>query len=600
MLIRLRYLHIWVALLASTLLLQFTIRATTPSWRCKGDRLGLHLNKTNLHNGKWKCEIEDRIVTKLRWFGYIIQSPRSYLFTLDFELTYHEPKWDTKPNLLVYTNADGITDDDPKVSNPYAPESTARCFQRIKHKGNHKFSNLATSLHPDRNYNCKRQQSNVTCKGKIGFRMPTAMVFYIAIADCQSSKGLNMNYTMTVDNFTESECEEIKFAPCKKLYKRTRYPNALGYLSQLELFPTPDVIAFIYAAYKKFNCYQHTMLMGCAYLYPPCENATAFSPCKEACIQYVQGCHGNYLMERFGLNKLNCDYAAPYSTGPGVQCLYKEVNCGKLEPFNGTVTSNGTTLYSKAYFQCEKGMELQGNKERMCTFSGEWTGANPVCMEIQANTLLTPLIVSSIFLVAIVLVIAGGYFKKEIRILLFVRFGLAICRPPHEDRMKYDGFICHDSQDEEYAKEILRYLEDEHEPPFRMCVHFRDFCPGRSIIENINEAIHQSSRNIILLSPNFLQSSWCRFEFEQAYHKEIHEDPQSLIVIIVEDFQKVDIPEDIATYQKTHTYIRYGDRLFWDRLVYALPHVKPEATLNQERGDSNSLKVNVEGTESSF
>ena len=49
---------------------------------------------------------------------------------------------------------------------------------------------------------------------------------------------------------------------------------------------------------------------------------------------------------------------------------------------------------------------------------------------------------------------------------------------------------------------------------FRCCIHERDWIPGRTINENIFDSVNQSRRTLILLSPGFLQSSYCQQEFK--------------------------------------------------------------------------------------
>ena len=68
----------------------------------------------------------------------------------------------------------------------------------------------------------------------------------------------------------------------------------------------------------------------------------------------------------------------------------------------------------------------------------------------------------------------------------------------------------------DFAEEIVRTLEDrqnEHRRTFKCCVHERDWIPGNSINSNILDSVNLSRRTLILLSPHFLQSNYCKQEF---------------------------------------------------------------------------------------
>ncbi|CAL8303110.1 unnamed protein product [Arctogadus glacialis] len=62
--------------------------------------------------------------------------------------------------------------------------------------------------------------------------------------------------------------------------------------------------------------------------------------------------------------------------------------------------------------------------------------------------------------------------------------------------------------------EMLPALEDER--GWRLCLHHRDFQPGRSIMENITEAIYGSRKTICVISRHYLESEWCSREIQMA------------------------------------------------------------------------------------
>ena len=58
---------------------------------------------------------------------------------------------------------------------------------------------------------------------------------------------------------------------------------------------------------------------------------------------------------------------------------------------------------------------------------------------------------------------------------------------------------------------VPKLEDDPDEFKYRCLVHVRDFVLGRSIIEQITEAVDTSSCTLIVLSTSFVESEWaCR------------------------------------------------------------------------------------------
>lgn len=57
-----------------------------------------------------------------------------------------------------------------------------------------------------------------------------------------------------------------------------------------------------------------------------------------------------------------------------------EVGCRVLEaPENGQVQLSGTSVGSQAFYSCNKGFLLVGDRVRVCKAEGEWSNQAPVC-----------------------------------------------------------------------------------------------------------------------------------------------------------------------------------------------------------------------------
>ena len=83
-----------------------------------------------------------------------------------------------------------------------------------------------------------------------------------------------------------------------------------------------------------------------------------------------------------------------------------------------------------------------------------------------------------------------------------------------ESEHKYDVFICYSNADKDWVRHTLLPKLKSYE--LRVCIDFQDFCPGSFIIENIADSISTSRKTIAVLSPDFVNSGWCKKELMMA------------------------------------------------------------------------------------
>ncbi len=64
------------------------------------------------------------------------------------------------------------------------------------------------------------------------------------------------------------------------------------------------------------------------------------------------------------------------------------LDCGGLvHPANGTVLlPSGTTYSSTAQYECDIGFVLQGEAQRTCLITGQWSGNTPNCSKSNLTT----------------------------------------------------------------------------------------------------------------------------------------------------------------------------------------------------------------------
>ncbi|XP_078406843.1 toll-like receptor 22 [Cetorhinus maximus] len=144
------------------------------------------------------------------------------------------------------------------------------------------------------------------------------------------------------------------------------------------------------------------------------------------------------------------------------------------------------------------------------------------------------------------------------------------------ERYKYDAFISYNAHDEHWVlNQLLPNLEGNNE--WTLCLHHRDFEPGRPIIDNIVDNIYQSRKTICVISRHFLESEWCSAEIQVASFRLFDERKDVLILIFLEDIpsQQLSPYHRMRKLVKKTTYLQWPQHqeetsLFWHKLRIAL------------------------------
>ena len=138
----------------------------------------------------------------------------------------------------------------------------------------------------------------------------------------------------------------------------------------------------------------------------------------------------------------------------------------------------------------------------------------------------------------------------------------------------YDAFVIFADEDEEFVINTLS-PRLEKEQNFRLCIHDRDFQPGKLIVKNIVESIENSRITIVVLSKSFFKKRWCKFELTMAQDRWLNKKTETLLPVMLEDLESKHMTRDIRVLIKITTYVRWtddpvGQRLFWDKVVNTL------------------------------
>ena len=143
------------------------------------------------------------------------------------------------------------------------------------------------------------------------------------------------------------------------------------------------------------------------------------------------------------------------------------------------------------------------------------------------------------------------------------------------NRLGYDAFVsyAHESnRDLNWVLDELRVNMEEGPDPITLCIgQSRDYIPGANLIEAITDAIHNSRKAIIVLSPNYVASEWCYFEVQQAWLRLLNEGQDVIVMVLLDPIPDNKMTMWLRQFLCKKGYLKWpGDRagqnLFWQYL----------------------------------
>uniref|UniRef100_A0A3B5QP55 Toll-like receptor 13 n=1 Tax=Xiphophorus maculatus TaxID=8083 RepID=A0A3B5QP55_XIPMA len=125
---------------------------------------------------------------------------------------------------------------------------------------------------------------------------------------------------------------------------------------------------------------------------------------------------------------------------------------------------------------------------------------------------------------------------------------------PHQ----FDAFVSYNVHDEGWVyRKMLPVLEGQQ--GWRLCLHHRDFQPGKPIIENITDAIYGSRKTICVISRSYLQSEWCSREIQMASFRLFDEQKDVLILLFLEEIPA----RHLSPYYRMRKLVKKRTYLSW-------------------------------------
>uniref|UniRef100_A0A673M1S1 Toll-like receptor 2 n=1 Tax=Sinocyclocheilus rhinocerous TaxID=307959 RepID=A0A673M1S1_9TELE len=191
-------------------------------------------------------------------------------------------------------------------------------------------------------------------------------------------------------------------------------------------------------------------------------------------------------------------------------------------------------------------------------------------------------VLCSVIIIALGLIVVTCHKLHAIWYLQMTKAWIQAKRKPAVGRLaeelRYDAFVSYSQHDAEWVEEILvPELEIAH-PTFALCLHKRDFQPGRWIVDNIIDSNEKSHRTLFVLSEHFVTSEWCRYELDYSHFRIVDEHNDSAVLVLLEPIKKETIPKRFCKLRKimnSRTYLEWPEEEekrseFWSNLRAAL------------------------------
>ncbi|XP_071656650.1 uncharacterized protein [Patagioenas fasciata] len=178
---------------------------------------------------------------------------------------------------------------------------------------------------------------------------------------------------------------------------------------------------------------------------------------------------------------------------------------------------------------------------------------------------------------------AGGWLRYRL-------WALRAGRRRDPRRFAFHAFVSYSAADEAWVLgELVPRLEGA---ALRLCLHHRDFAPGRAVLDNIADAVHASRAAVCVLSRAFLRSAWCHAELQLATHRLLEERLRdALVLVFLERVPARRLPAFLRLrpelLRRTHLRWPADPRerpLFWARLQAALRGAGGDDDEEEEEG----------------
>lgn len=133
-----------------------------------------------------------------------------------------------------------------------------------------------------------------------------------------------------------------------------------------------------------------------------------------------------------------------------------------------------------------------------------------------------------------------------------------------DEGFQWDVFVSFHNEAEEFA---YRYIKESLEQQnYCVCWHHNDFIGGRTILDNINEAVDKSRKIVFVFTENFITSPHCMAELHRTLHRLQTTRTRCMIPIVLTENEIPLELKELVTYWP----VIEPDETFLDKLIQLL------------------------------
>jgi tetratricopeptide (TPR) repeat protein len=155
-----------------------------------------------------------------------------------------------------------------------------------------------------------------------------------------------------------------------------------------------------------------------------------------------------------------------------------------------------------------------------------------------------------------------------------------------ETDFKYDVFVSYSSANKEWVRKTFVPILEK--AGLKVCDYYRDFDPGAPIVKEMERAILESRKTILILSPAYLQSGWTEFENLMLQTLDAANQDRRLLPVI---YEKCDLPLRFR-YMNCINFDKPDDvEIEWQRLSRVLGVTLSPSLLDTKSPDTGSRDI---------
>uniref|UniRef100_A0A3Q1IH40 TIR domain-containing protein n=1 Tax=Anabas testudineus TaxID=64144 RepID=A0A3Q1IH40_ANATE len=225
-------------------------------------------------------------------------------------------------------------------------------------------------------------------------------------------------------------------------------------------------------------------------------------------------------------------------------------DCSNAGFIQWVISNNQTQVVNAHQYDCAFPLSKKGTKLLDFDVQSCWMDVSFLCF-ISSTCLVVLTLLSSFIYHFLRWQLAYGFY-------LFLAFLYDSRKKKKGTPHQFDAFVSYNVHDEAWVyREMLPVLEEEQ--GWRLCLHHRDFQPGKPIMENITDAIYGSRKTICVISRHYLQSEWCSREIQMASFRLFDEHKDVLILLFLEEIPT----QQLSPYYRMRKTVKRRTYLSW-------------------------------------